>query len=79
MVRLPASLILLLSVSIAFGLPTSTQHRALGRRDINISHISKSNGAATTHTIDSAALDPALKAAIEGSDLNINMYVVRSL
>lgn len=69
MVHLPSSLILLLSLSAVFALPAPA-HR---RRDINISHTSRSNGTAITHTIDPSTLDPALKAAIEGSDLNINM------
>lgn len=72
MVHLPASLLLLLSLSTAFALPAPVAHRP-ARRDINISHTSRSNGTAVTHTIDSATLDPALKAAIDGSDLNINM------
>lgn len=69
MVHLTASLVVLLSLSTAFALPT----RMHATRDINISHISKENGTAVTHTIDSKILDPALAKAIEGSDLNINM------
>lgn len=70
MVQITASLVLLLSMSTAFALPTRMRAQA---RDINISHISKETGHAVTHTIDSKSLDPALASAIEGSDLNINM------
>lgn len=72
--QLPPSVLLLVSLF-------SAAHLALGRptaprpRDINISHKSVVNGTATTHSIPTSSLPAELAAAIEGSDININLCV----
>lgn len=67
-----ASTLLLLAAScLVQALPT----RRIEQRAINISHKSLLNGTSTTHSIDASLLPAELAQAIEGSDININLYV----
>lgn len=47
------------------------------RRDINIAHHSLANGTTVTHSITNAQLPAELAAALEGSDVNINLTTDR--
>ncbi|GAA6001321.1 uncharacterized protein JCM10292_007014 [Rhodotorula paludigena] len=74
--QLPPSVLLLVSLfsaaHLAQGRPTAPRPR-----DINISHKSVVNGTATTHSIPTSSLPAKLAAAIEGSDININLTTDR--
>ncbi|BGP14947.1 hypothetical protein JCM10213_007251 [Rhodosporidiobolus nylandii] len=71
--QLPHSLVFVLSLfAAAQALPTPPRPR-----DINLSHKSLATGTTTTHSIDASLLPAELAAAIEGSDLNINLTTDR--
>jgi hypothetical protein len=72
--QLPFSLLVLIS-SFAISSARPAPHRS-APRDINISHKSLATGTTTTHSIDATLLPAELAAAIEGSDVNINLCVL---